>query len=135
MWVPHPSEIIWQRATGLSDMGDVTDPASTARYGLDVTRWCVVAARGTFSAGTGTATLYFKIDHRDATGLYDTTLWSIPSVGTDGDAAPQLRVMPEELVWWTCFRGDQICLEWTNPDDGTMRWGMELGLVDASNKP
>jgi len=134
MWVPHPSEIVWQQASGNSDMGDVTDNMSVARFRLDVPLYSLVCIRGHWSAGTGQADMSLKLDHRNTNGLYDSVLWTFADMGTDTNADLQFRIAAEELYAWTFYRGDVLCFEWTNPDDGVMFWGLDVGLVDASNR-
>lgn len=132
MWVPKPSEIVTRRANGLGNMGDVTDRGSTARFFLAVERFAFVFVRGTFSSGTGDATLSLKLDHRDDSGLYDALLFTFPEMGTDTNAALNFRIAADELYQWGFHKGDELVFEWTNPDAATMQWALEVGLADAS---
>jgi len=33
---------------------------------------------------------------------------------------------------WTFQPGDAVRIQWTNPDNGNMSWGLEVGLALAS---
>jgi hypothetical protein len=64
---------------------------------------------------------------------HDTRLFTIMQAGTGSDI--HLRIGgsdADEPGAWT-FQGDDVLrIEWTNPDSGTMTWGLEIGLALAS---
>lgn len=132
MWVPHPSEIIMLRASGVGDMGDVTNIGSVARFALDdVDSYVLAWVRALFVGGTGSATMTLKLDHCDPTGHYDFALRDWPTMGTSGIAWVFSRVPADELFHWKINKGGILVFEWTNPDAGNMRWSLEIGLADA----
>lgn len=146
IWTPDPTRIRTFRQTGLDDMGDVTDPKSVARFNLHtiheptpgahferiVASWSLISIFARAIGGTGNATLTLKLDHRDTTGFYDWTLRSWSSFGTDGDRPVVLhRIEPLEADFYslyTFFQGDELVLDWANPDAGNMRWAVEVKL-------
>ncbi len=120
---------------GTSDMDDVdgfgTQDGTTgriARFYLADRKFCLSALRVHFSGGTGTATLYLKVDAKAGTP-YDTTLFELTGAGTGVDI--NLRIPDEELRHWCFHPGDELTLEWENPDDGNMAWGATCDLLPA----
>ena len=103
----------------------------------DVLLWTFVAMRARFVAGTGSATLTLRLDHREQSGLYDWTLREWPSAGTTGGKpAIHYRAADEADLWAVpFFLGDELVLEWTNPASGTMRWYVEVFLAYAALAP
>lgn len=133
-WIPHPDDIVTYRATGVGDMGSVTDKNSVARFSLaGGGKFVLIWAKVKFSSGTGSATLTLKSDHRDENGLYDfdeAAGW--PSMGTDGTTKLDWLIPVEEYPRYVYQAGDVLVWVWTNPDAATMRWTIEMGLVDAT---
>ncbi|KKK52528.1 hypothetical protein LCGC14_3103990, partial [marine sediment metagenome] len=113
------------------NMGDVTDDTSEARFHLSGDGpFVLVFLRLHFSAGTGSADVEVKLDSVKDT-YHDTSLWTLASRGTGADA--NMRIPAEELMHWVFEPCDELVLEWTNPHSGTMRWGAEMGLVNAAD--
>ena len=56
------------------------------------------------------------------------------AMGTDGAGGPVVdwRVPVEEYPRYTYQAGDVLVWDWTNPNAGTMRWAIEMGLADAT---
>lgn len=137
-WIPEPKDIVTQRATGVGDMGDVTNELSTARFGLPDGQWVLVWLKVRFAlelaGATGNATLSMKLDHDDKTGIYDWTEvdpWL--ACGSDGTLINiDWRIPVEEYPRYTYRPGQQIVFEWTNPDAPKMRWAIEVGLARAA---
>lgn len=143
MWTPEPRKVIAYTAAGSADMGDVTDELSICRFALDAAhypqdvpssmwRFVPVFIRGGFSGGTGSDTLTLKVDHRSTLIRLDHTLCTVASVGTSSASILNIRWDMDEYPQWVLFYGDILVLEWTNPDSGTMTWGVEVGLADAT---
>ena len=133
-WIPHPDDIITQRATGTGDMGSVTTKTSVARFGLDG-KFVLIWLKVNFSGGTGSATLTLKIDHHDESGLFDfdeAAPWA--SMGADATADLDWRVPVEEYPRYVYQERDVLVFDWTNPDAGNMRWMIEVGLADATKR-
>ncbi len=139
-WIPHPSEIVTQRATGVGDMGDVTNEVSTARFGMPDGPWVLIWLKVRFTlelaGATGNAPLAMKLDHDDKTGIYDwneVNPW--PVCGLDGDNVLtdiDWRIAAEEYPRYVYQPGQQIVFEWTNPDAAKIRWTIEVGLARAA---
>lgn len=129
-----PFRTIVQRDSGTSDMGTLSASAPTevARFRLIEQPFCLSWLRVHFTVITGsggTATLAVNLD--SGTGVrHDTELLQITGAGKDNDV--NLRIADEELKDWVFQRGDAIVLTWTNPDDGNVAWGAEVGLLDAT---
>lgn len=137
-WMPEPSQIVTQRATGVGDMGDVANELSTARFGLPGEKWVLVWIKVRFTlelaGATGDATLSMKLDHDDKTGLFD---WNEVEpwleCGYDGKITDiDWRVPVEEYPRYTYQPGQQIVFEWPNPDAPNTRWAIEVGLARAA---
>lgn len=141
-----PTNIVPVGLFGDGNMGDVTDPASDARFGLDS-----VPPGGSYIPtmlkirafnGTGSALLLLKVDHRKGS-KFDFTLrrWKNFGVGTAAKYTNIfLRISEDpELRDWQMWRDpnslilDRLVLEWANPDPGNMEWAAEFGLVDSVN--
>ena len=139
----NPDRIVQFTSSGISDMGDVTDEGSVARFTLDAPRFVPVYIRGKWtnigSVSSGSATLSFKIDHRSTGGLCDFTLLELPKMGTDTSADPpgrpdlNLRFREDELYTWLFNRGEYLVAEWANPDSPYIRWALEVGLYATNN--
>jgi len=129
-----PRLIQYHRASDTGDMGDATDKHSVCRWRIDGAIYFPVFVRAKFTAGTGSATLsIIKSSDDDVNDLYDFTLQTVPTVGTSGTANVIVNYLPDEVATYVFFPGDDLVLEWTNPDSGTMRWAVEVGLYDAAN--
>lgn len=128
-----PNRIIWVGQTGTANMGDVTDDESVCRFSLpESARWVLVAIRGKFTGGTGTADCAIKLDRNIVSGFFDYTLFTVNGVGSTKPL--HFRVPDDKIDRWTFDGGansDEIVLEWTNPDSGNMRWAVEVGLASA----
>jgi len=125
--------------TGTANMGDVTDEASPCRFWLPgVPRFALVSLRALFVGGTGTAELLIRKDHSRGSN-FDFKDWRISDAGTDGTARVSFRIPEDEIYHYIYDMNpqnaiqDQLVVTWTNPDSGTMRWSLEVGLIDAAN--
>ncbi len=128
-----PGDMQPQAASGIGNMGDVTDVGSVARFSLPGTeRYNLAVIRGTFTGGSGTADCVIKLDNSKLSGLFDHTLFTIKGVGSTKPL--HFRVSDDELDRWEFGGDDVIVLEWTNPDPGNMVWAVEVGLIDAANR-
>jgi len=129
------------RDNGDGNMGDVSKRESKGRFSLDVDRFALAFVRARFVSGTGTASIKLRLDHpleltyqAGSESLYDFTLWQWDTMGTTGTATLNDRTPEDELHHWTFERGNVLVFEWTNPQAGTMRWALEVGLLDRSGE-
>ena len=132
-----PRSIVRVRATGIDNMGDVSDPHGGApRFGLRENAgkvpWVLLFVRGIFSLGTGSATLTMKIDHPDESQHFDFKEREWLTVGTGGTRNIQMIILPEELALFTYQWNSELVFEWANPNAGTMRWAIEVGMARAA---
>lgn len=131
----EPAKLIIQRSGGASDMGSLTygegtDDNDAGRFGLD-TRFALKFIRVHFSgSGSGTADVAINVD--SAMGdQFDTLLFTLKTRGMGADV--NFRVPNEKLLEWSFSPGDRLVLTWTNPDDGNIAWGAEVGLLEIPN--
>ena len=142
IWSPLPKHVLRQRATGDGNMGDVTNPKSICRFGLDEGRWVLVYVKArafttylvSGASSTGTATLGIRLDpFEDNTPRYrwnEVAGWS--AFGSDGDDSDiDWRILPEEYARYNYDARDRLVFEWTNPDPVNMLWSLEVGLAYA----
>ncbi|KKN11045.1 hypothetical protein LCGC14_1030460 [marine sediment metagenome] len=133
-WIPHPDDIITVRATGVGDMGSVTDENSVARFSLPGGgKFVLIWAKVKFTGGTGSAALTLKSDHRETNSLYDfdeAAAWT--GMGTDETPKLDWLIPVEEYPRYVYQAGDVLVWTWTNPDAANMRWTIEMGLTDAT---
>ncbi|MCK4624060.1 MAG: hypothetical protein KAV00_02030 [Phycisphaerae bacterium] len=132
-----PLTVYVQRDGGNGDMGDVdaigaqdTTVGRVARFFRPkpfYLSWVRVHFSG---SGSGTATLTLKLDNAHGE-LWDATLWTWTGAGI-GAADVFFRIPLNELEHWLFQDGDELCFEWTNPDAGNINWGIETGLIDAT---
>lgn len=97
-------------------------------FDLDVP-FRLVFVRCHFAGGTGTAGL--TLDLNSAQGNpYDARLTSITAIGTGTDVfyTPGGAAIADPSSW-SFQSGDQLRINWTNPDSGNMNWGLEVGLA------
>lgn len=110
-------------ATGTGDIDHV--------FGLD-RKFRLVFVRCHFSGGAGSAPLILFVDSGAGTA-YDTQLFAVLAAGTGQDV--HLRIGggdTDDPSAWTFQAVDDVRLKWTNPENGTMTWGLEVGLSLAS---
>ena len=115
--------VVTKTATGSGDIDHT--------FSLD-SRFRLVFVRGHFGGGTGTAALNISVDSAGGS-VYDTRLFEITQTGTNKDV--NLRIGAGDIYEpspWTFQDGDQVRIQWTNPDTGNMTWGLEIGLALAS---
>lgn len=133
-----PNQIVRMARSGTGHMGDVTDEGSVCRFGLPNVRFLPVYIRGRFvtlaGGRDGAATLSIRVDHRDISGIQDHTLQTLENTGTGTDKKPNLnlRYVADELYTWILDAPELLVLEWTNPYPGEIRWGIEVGLINAA---
>lgn len=128
MFVPDIRTIKTQYSGGSDDMGSLTDDGSVARFGLDVL-WVPVSFRIHFSAGTGTADCTVNLDSARSSA-FDAELWRFRDVGTGADV--NFSLVPGDYEAWHIEPFDRIVLLWTNPDAGTMLWGIEAKVAPVN---
>ena len=135
--MPHGFElggtIIRLLGTGTQDMGDVTDRTSVARFRL-TGPYTLLFVRALFTGGSGSATMTMKLDRLgDELDLYDFTedTWLTLGVGGSAISAVRMVVPIDELPIYTYPPDHELVFEWPNPNSGTMRWALELGLRGA----
>ena len=83
---------------------------------------------GTFGSGPMTISL-----DAAAGADYDARLFVVTRAGTGYDV--NLRIPAEESrdpSPWTFEAGDQIRIQWTNPDPANITWGLQVGMAVAS---
>ena len=115
--------VVSQTSTGSADIN--------ATFGLD-RNYRLVYLRCHFVGTPGTAVLTLSVDSASGSA-YDTRLFTITRAGTNRDV--HFRLTSEERREpspWAFQSGDQVRLEWTNPDSGNITWGLEVGLAIAS---
>lgn len=135
----HPANIHEVPAYGTGNMGDVTDPTSTARFSLDVVRGFALKSFWVraISGSNGTSRLNLWINHRLGS-VYNwiPLTWEKFGLGAAADIETELfiRIPDENLGDFTCWREsssstiDEFCLEWSNP--GNIAWSAGFRLVD-----
>jgi len=92
----------------------------------------LVFIRCHFSGGSGMAAFGIFVDSAAGTE-FDTRLFTITQAGTGKDV--HLRIehgVSGEPSAWTFQSGDAVRIQWTNPDNGNMSWGLEVGMALAS---
>lgn len=122
--VPHIHSLTYQ------GVGDISGPfALDEPFGL-------VFLRVDFTSGTGSADMTLSVKSGITSG-FDRVLHTFYAVGTGGDAYVNLRIPDDEFDDWLFGYSrasvlDKLDLAWTNPDSGTMKWTMQLGLKPVS---
>lgn len=95
-------------------------------------RFRLVFVRCHFAGPAGSAPMLLSLDA--ALGeAYDARLFVVTRAGTNYDV--NLRIPAEESQDpspWTFQVGDQVRIQWTNPDSGNITWGLQVGLAIAS---
>lgn len=129
MFVPDPNSVRIFRASGTGDMATVTDAQPSPRFGL-AEPFLLLFLRAWFTGGSDSATMILKQKAIDEpSGFFDQDLRQFPQSGTGVEAFQDFRVQADELYHWRFNAGDWIVPEWTNPNSGTMRWAIEVGLA------
>lgn len=147
MWAPKPSTIRSFADSGTSDMGDVTDRASQARFKMDEA-FVLVYFRARFgnasnaSGAAGSASIEIRVDsHLRANEVPDGTTMpqhaylidTFPAMGAGGSADINYRILPGEYGGYTFSAGDILVWTWTNPDTAQeQRWDLEVGLAPVA---
>jgi len=101
-----------------------------ASFSLD-RRFRLVFIRCHFTGASGTAAFAIGVD-AVAGSAYDTKLFTLSQAGVNKDV--HLRISDgdaQEPSPWTFQPGDQVRVQWTNPDSGNITWGLEVGLALA----
>ena len=115
----------------------VTTKTATASANMDAllslgVRYRLVFVRCHFSGTVGSAPMTISLD-AGAGATYDARLFVVTRAGVDYDV--NLRIPHEESEDpspWTFQPGDQVRVQWTNPDPGNIAWGLQVGLAIAS---
>ncbi len=126
-----PAKVIVQSYGGATNMGSLDyrhagDTNDAARFAL-AGRYVLVFIRIHFlGSGSGLADLAINIDsHRGRE--YDVAMFTLKNRGMGADV--NFRIPEGEAAHWLFDGGDVIVLTWTNPDDGNINWGAEVGLM------
>lgn len=134
--IVNPRTIVKMTASGLGNMATLADDAVAPRFDIDVARFALVYLRMVFQEGTGDADLTIYQRHRFRTGFHDFPLFEYTDIG-ESNRVIDLRIHADELMHYTFDRDvsrgvmDSIVPVWANPNSGTMRWAIEVGLVDV----
>lgn len=116
------NRVIAKTATGTGDID----------HGFSLQRcFRLVFVRCHFGGAMGTNIMQIGVDSVHGSA-YDTWLTRIMSAGTGADV--NFKVPSEELHLpspWAFQPGDAIHITWTNPNPGSMTWGLEVGLAPA----
>ena len=118
---------------GTQSMGNVTKRTSVARFGLKVP-YTLMFVRALFTGGSGSATMTMKLDRLgDELDLYDFTEDTWLTLGVGGSAISTVRMVVPADEWpiYTYPADHELVFEWANPNSGTMRWALEVGLRGA----
>jgi len=95
-------------------------------------KYRLVFIRCHFSGTNGTAAFVISIDSIIGPA-YDARLFTMMQAGPNKDV--NLRIGggdAEDPSAWTFQTGDAVRIDWTNPDSGSITWGLEVGLSPAS---
>jgi hypothetical protein len=115
--------VLTRTATGSGDISQTV--------GLD-RKFRLVFVRCHFSGTPLTERFTVSVDSADG-AAYDTRLFTITQAGTNRDVNLRIGQADQtEPSAWTFQAGDQIRIEWANPDSGNITWGLEVGLTLAS---
>jgi hypothetical protein len=117
---------------GDGNMGDVTDETvRTCRFPITRDGMVMSFVRAHFEGGSGTADFTLYVDRHPVSKQPKTyfQLYTFLAVGTSKHVHG--RWTKDEQDSWQFQKGDEIVIEWTNPDSGNMAWAVELGLTDA----
>jgi len=119
----QPMLVVSRVATGTGDINQL--------FKLDRS-FRLVFVRCHYTGTTGKAPMILSLSA--ASGVaYNTQLFTMMRVGLSADV--NLRITAEESQPpspWTFQTGDQLRIQWTNPDAGNITWGLEVGLAIAS---
>jgi len=114
------------RAEGTSGTGHID-----AAFSLNV-RFRLVFVRCHFNGTNGRNPLTLSVDSRLG-AAHDAELFTIERAGVGRDV--NLRISEAESrdpSPWTFQAGDAVRIQWTNPDPGSLTWGLTVGLAMAS---
>lgn len=121
------------RVSGTGNMATLADENPSPAFGLQE-QFSLEYVRGWTTSGTGSALLELmqKLP-TDRSGRFDRVIRRYPGFGIDGEDFIQNfiddRMHPNDRAHFT-WRGDTLLVPvWTNPDSGTMEWGLEVGLA------
>ncbi len=119
----QPLLIVCRTATGTGDMNNL--------FKLDRS-FRLVFVRCHYTGTSGKAPMTLSLSSASGTA-YDSRLYTLVRVGISADV--NFRITAEESQPpspWTFQVGDQLRIQWTNPDTGNITWGLEVGLAIAS---
>lgn len=92
----------------------------------------LVFVRCHFTGGSGTADFLLRLRSR-LSADWDVVLHTLAARGTGADVH---FIIPGDTNLepspWVLQPGDAVRCEWTNPDSGVMKWGLEVGLAMAT---
>ena len=111
-----------QRAAGTGHLDQSFGPASPFR---------LVHVRCHFVGTSLTGPFILSVDSA-AGAAYATRLFTLTQAGPDCDV--HFRCLADETqapAAWAFAAGDQLRLQWTNPDPGQITWGVEVAFAAA----
>ncbi|MEK6674836.1 MAG: hypothetical protein AABZ47_04180 [Planctomycetota bacterium] len=95
-------------------------------------RFRLVFLRAHYSGGTGQSPFVLTLDSGMGSA-FDAGLFTVTQAGTLHDVNLRVEgVDLEDPSPWTFQAGDQLRIQWTNPDLTKMTWGVEVGLALVS---
>ncbi len=119
----QPMFVVCSTATGTGDINNL--------FKLDRS-FRLVFIRCHYTGTSGKAMMTISLSSASGTA-YDSLLYTLMRVGNGEDV--NFRITSEESQPpspWTFQAGDQLRIQWTNPDTGNITWGLEVGLAIAS---
>lgn len=126
------SDVLIHQANGTGNIAELIPPTEIADYAEF--QWQLVLVRCHFSreTGSGTDTAAMTLSyHRDRDDKHNTLLWTLAARGDDADV--HFRIPLDEREAWTFERGDQLKIEWTNPDPGNLTWALDVGYRENAD--
>ncbi len=115
--------IMTKTATGNADI--------VRSFSLDRT-FRLIFVRCHFAGTAGSNPLSITLDSANGTA-HDAQLYTLVRAGIGHDVNFRIPVEENrEPSPWTFGENDAIRIDWTNPDGGSITWGLEVGLALAS---
>jgi hypothetical protein len=129
----HWKDLVRLRSAGTGNMTGSDDVSTVGRFGIRDEAWSLVYVRVHFEGGSGTASVTVTVRDRDSDiDDYDSTLIVFTGRGTGTDINFPVPDCQLDRGQWSFDRTQELVFAWTNPQAGTMRWGIEVGLIPAS---
>ena len=129
MWNLNAASVQRFYQVGQGDMGARATDTSPARFWIpDEPVWVLVYVRAHFQSGSGRSDIIVARDSVQGS-QFDMELERGKNRGTGEDYF--LGIPDSEHSHFGFDDGDILVIEWENPEDGTMEWGLEVGLAPA----